>query len=302
MVVAYGTDALSVWNWEAGHKLHVFSNSNPLPSRVTTLKFLNEYERGLLLVGSNDGIIRIWQGIESSETLRLVSAWRALPEAPPSHNSTSMVVEWQQDQGRLLVAGDVGFVRVWDAERELSVQDIPTECSVGVTSIASHGRIFATGCQDGTVRLFDVRVQNKYSHVSTFTEHKSWIVGVAMPKVRDNMIVSCATTGDIKFWQAGYPNPSLGVSNNEPTSALAVHDFAPVLACGSLSQKIKLINFAGDELSLIRYHDGFLGQRIGPVSCLAFHPYKMYLAAGATDSIVSIYTGDSGRISQKQML
>jgi len=192
---------------------------------------------------------------------------------------------------------------VWDAERELSVQDIPTECTVGVTSIASHsGRIFATGCQDGSVRLFDLRVQNKYSHIGTFTEHRNWIVGVAMPKVRDNMIVSCSTTGEIKFWQAGYPSPILGVLNNDATSALAVHDFAPVLASGSQSQKIRVINFSGEELSMIRYHDGFLGQRIGPVSCLSFHPYKMFLAAGATDSIVSIYTSDSSRANNNKQL
>lgn len=87
-----------------------------------------------------------------------------------------------------LVAGDVSFVRVWDAERELSIQDIPTECPVGVTSIASHqGKVFATGCQDGSVRLFDVRVQSKYSLVSTYNDLKNWIVGVAMPKVRDNV-------------------------------------------------------------------------------------------------------------------
>lgn len=39
-----------------------------------------------------------------------------------------------------------------------------------------------------------------------------------------------------------------------------------------------------------RYHDGFLGQRISPVACLAFHPYKMMLAAGANDTIVSVYS------------
>jgi regulator-associated protein of mTOR len=43
---------------------------------------------------------------------------------------------------------------------------------------------------------------------------------------------------------------------------------------------------------MIRYHDGFLGQRIGPVSCLAFHPTQLTFAAGATDSIISVYSVD----------
>ena len=54
------------------------------------------------------------------------------------------------------------------------------------------------------------------------------------------------------------------------------------------------MDYSGEEISLIRYHDGFLGQRIGPISALTFHPFKVMLAAGATDSIVSIYTGTEG--------
>lgn len=72
-------------------------------------------------------------------------------------------------------------------------------------------------------------------------------------------------------------------------SSLSVHDYIPVFATGSQAQKIKVFNFAGEELNLIRYHDGFLGQRIGPISCLKFHPYLALLAAGSTDSIVSLY-------------
>ena len=43
------------------------------------------------------------------------------------------------------------------------------------------------------------------------------------------------------------------------------------------------------ELHTIRYFDGFLGARIGPVTCLAFHPTKVLLAVGSTDSVVSVY-------------
>ena len=43
------------------------------------------------------------------------------------------------------------------------------------------------------------------------------------------------------------------------------------------------------ELSTIRYFDGFLGARIGPVSALCFHPSKTMLAVGATDSVLSLF-------------
>lgn len=43
-------------------------------------------------------------------------------------------------------------------------------------------------------------------------------------------------------------------------------------------------------LKWIKYHDGFSGQRIGPATCLAFHPTRAVMAAGATDSIISVYS------------
>jgi regulator-associated protein of mTOR len=44
---------------------------------------------------------------------------------------------------------------------------------------------------------------------------------------------------------------------------------------GAEKQKINVFNFNGDELSETLYYYGFLGHRIGPVSCLAFHPYVL---------------------------
>ena len=75
-------------------------------------------------------------------------------------------------------------------------------------------------------------------------------------------------------------------------TALAVHNYAPIIATGSHAQFIKLLTMNGEQFGMIRYHDGFLGQRIGPISCLAFHPVRMLLAAGATDHIISIYKGE----------
>ena len=108
--------------------------------------------------------------------------------------------------------------------------------------------------------------------------------------------MSASGAGDLKFIDMRKPEtPCLEVDTRSSLlSAMAVHRHAPFIACGSAKQVIKVFNFQGEQLSVIRYHNSFLGQRIGPVSSLGFHPYKVYLAAGATDSNVSIYSGDSG--------
>jgi len=281
-------------------------------SRITALKLINDFDRALLLTGTNEGVIRIWKGMESQFSLGLVTAWRALPDVAvngiPVNVNSKVVVDWQQELGRVLVSGEVGYVKVWDAEKELCVQDIPTECDSGVTCLASEQNcmVFVAGCADGSVRVFDQRLHSKYSHTTTFTEHKKWVVDVAMPKARPNTVVSGSVTGEIKFWNLGMGHTGQAettINCNNTMTALAVHDFAPILASASQNQKIRVHSFTGEELGMIRYHDGFLGQRIGPVSCLAFHPYvhpryRLLLAAGATDSIISIYAGETSRNSK----
>ena len=79
-------------------------------------------------------------------------------------------------------------------------------------------------------------------------------------------------------------------------TAAAVHPCAPILAMGSYAQFIKVMTLDGIVLKTIKYHQGFMGQRIGPVSCLAFHPHRPVFAAGATDSIVSVYSSSQGSL------
>jgi regulator-associated protein of mTOR len=74
-----------------------------------------------------------------------------------------------------------------------------------------------------------------------------------------------------------------------PMTALAIHKQIPIVACGSHAQFIKILTLEGEALQVARFHEELQGHRIGPVSCLEFHKQKLVLAAGATNSLVSIY-------------
>ena len=102
---------------------------------------------------------------------------------------------------------------------------------------------------------------------------------------------SGCVAGDLKFWDARAPGASLRTVDvqNSTMTAFDAHGNAPLLASGSHNQFIKFMARDGDQLNIVRYHDGFLGQRIGPVSSLAFHPTKVLCAAGSTDAVVGIY-------------
>lgn len=59
VIIAGKTNAVSVWDWHKEQKLHVFSNLNFLPSRISSLQLINAHYKGLLMVASTDGIIRV---------------------------------------------------------------------------------------------------------------------------------------------------------------------------------------------------------------------------------------------------
>ncbi len=87
-------------------------------------------------------------------------------------------------------------------------------------------------------------------------------------------ISDCSLDGDLKFWDSRSSQSVQTISNTVRNMvSLDVHPQANLLACGSASQIIKVFSLNGENLSSIRYHDGFMGQRIGPISCLNFHPY-----------------------------
>jgi len=44
----------------------------------------------------------------------------------------------------------------------------------------------------------------------------------------------------------------------------------------------------GTTVSTLKYHKGFMGHRIGPVTSVTFHPHKLLLAVGALNPLVSI--------------
>ena len=71
-----------------------------------------------------------------------------------------------------------------------------------------------------------------------------------------------------------------------PAAAAGAACAATAAALGYLAWTLA----ASRRVCFLQSRDGFLGARIGPVTTLAFHPTRMLLAVGATDSVLSIYS------------
>ncbi|XP_052071445.1 regulatory-associated protein of mTOR-like isoform X2 [Mytilus californianus] len=288
-------ESISFWDWEQGTKMGSIQNENIKSSKISTMEFVNPHDSTLLLCGSDDGAVRIWRNClsENSDTKELVTAFQAITEPIPLTKGSGLVIDWEQESGRLLASGDVRYIRVWDSVTELKLQDIPTGADSCVTSLASDsdGRsLVIAGCGDGTVRLFDRRLAPTECRVMTLREHPRWVVKVHLQKGAEGKIVSASNAGDVRFWDPRFTESVRTLNLQQGLTAVDIHKHADVLACGSFNQMIGVYNQSGDSLSTIKYHEGFLGQRIGSINCLAFHPYKVKLAAGGNDSFISVYS------------
>ncbi|XP_025084218.1 regulatory-associated protein of mTOR-like isoform X3 [Pomacea canaliculata] len=287
-------DTVSIWDWEMGTRKSLFVNGHHRTSRVSSVEFMNPHDDTLLLCGSDDGAVRIWRNFESEEPGKeLVTAFQAITDMLPLQKGAGLVTRWEQESSTLFCAGDVRVIRLWDMQTEARKQDIPTGADSCVTSLASDasGRsLLIAGCGDGTVRLFDRRLAPTECRVMTLREHSSWVLNVHLQRGAEGKIISASVNGDIRFWDPRFTE-SVRVHNTQAGfTAVDIHPRADVIACGVLGQMINVYNESGDVLSTIKYHEGFLGQRIGTISCLAFHPHLVKLAAGSTDSFISVYS------------
>jgi regulator-associated protein of mTOR len=234
----------------------------------------------------------------------MVTAWNAAPDLVPTNRGSGMVTSWQQANGRLYVGGNTKFIRSWDLVHEKCAMSIVSgttdACLTSMTSLFDENRNsrageIVAGFADGSLRVYDERVGAAGSAIimSNANEHRNWIVNVSMQRGHMGALVTGSVLGDIKIWDIrnglSTSVKTLDADKEYTMTTMAVQDYAPVIASGSHNQFIKILNTAGKILSVIRYHDGFLGQRIGPVSCLAFHPHLPVLASGAVDPIIAIY-------------
>jgi len=311
---------LRVWNCEEGKKLGVFKNetASSKASRVSSISWLNEASSSLLLTGADDGVVRVWDGVVPTgggwTPPRLTTSFYA--HALVGRGS-GLVTKWVHGAGLLLTGGSSDRLRAWDLQREQMVREWETGGEACVTCLAATtplapptgatgGRggsggvggghpssvpsspLVVAGFGDGNAKIWDVRMDKC---VGVLTEHQHWLVLTDFVK-GDRELLTGSLTGEVRFWDLRRLKASLRTVDvgKGPMTAMAAHHTCPLMASGSYNQFIKVLTLEGDTLSVIRYHDGILGQRIGPVATLAFHPCKLLLAAGAADSLISIYS------------
>ncbi|XP_062362260.1 regulatory-associated protein of mTOR isoform X2 [Cinclus cinclus] len=286
-------DSICFWDWEKGEKLDYFHNGNPRYTRITAMEYLNGQDCSLLLTATDDGAIRVWKNFADLEkNPEMVTAWQGLSDMLPTTRGAGMVVDWEQETGLLMTSGDVRIIRIWDTDREMKVQDIPTGADSCVTSLScdSHRSLIVAGLGDGSIRVFDRRMALSECRVMTYREHTAWVVKAYLQKHPEGNIMSVSVNGDVRFFDPRMPESMKVLQIVKGLTALDIHPQANLFACGSMNQFTAIYNGNGELINNIKYYDGFMGQRVGAISCLAFHPHWPHLAVGSNDFYISVYS------------
>ncbi|XP_044532140.1 regulatory-associated protein of mTOR isoform X2 [Gracilinanus agilis] len=286
-------DSICFWDWEKGEKLDYFHNGNPRYTRVTAMEYLNGQDCSLLLTATDDGAIRVWKNFADVEkNPEMVTAWQGLSDMLPTTRGAGMVVDWEQETGLLMTSGDVRIIRIWDTDREMKVQDIPTGADSCVTSLScdSHRSLIVAGLGDGSIRVYDRRMALSECRVMTYREHTAWVVKAHLQKHPEGHIMSVSVNGDVRFFDPRMPESLNVLQIVKGLTALDIHPQANLFACGSMNQFTAIYNGNGELINNIKYYDGFMGQRVGAISCLAFHPHWPHLAVGSNDYYISVYS------------
>lgn len=81
--------------------MNQFSNDNARGSKISCMHWVNETAVSLLMVGSDDGVVRLWRNPHQKDT-EIVSAWIAVRNM--SRGPAGLVINWQQATGQVVSA------------------------------------------------------------------------------------------------------------------------------------------------------------------------------------------------------
>ncbi|XP_022179091.1 regulatory-associated protein of mTOR isoform X1 [Myzus persicae] len=302
-VIVATKDYLTVWDYQSSYKLcqwkpdvrsHNLDLSYRLTPHLSAVELINSHDVALVLAGYNDGNIQVWSQIRDGPP-KLISGWHALPICKsPSFESSSMAMQWDQRSCHLICAGDSRVIKIWDIETETKLTALSTGVNASVTTMSMQSKennIFAAGCKDGSIKVFDKRLPPDEAKIASFIGHHSKILTL---RLQDATVVSASAYGDIKTFEFGHNAPQHEFHVNNMQSA-AIHSMCNIIACSSINQMLLFYNTEGQLLNSLKLTDWFMSTRYSPLMTTKFHPQKVLLSTGAMDGTIALYSIDPKR-------
>lgn len=262
-------------------------------SEVTSFEFINPSTRALILIGHDDGCIRIWKPpTDGKEKPTLITGWQAINDITSSSRSSNAcgLITTYQPMNNVIVSGSTSKrIRFWDPETEMKILEIPTdsEAAVRVLSTSNEGLTVA-GFDDGCCKIIDKRCQPSSSIVCSYREHNERLLVCSMITETGTLFTG-SISGECVCIDFRKNRVMERWKSNREATAMAVYPYSNIVAIGSEST-ITLYHYNGQELNRTRCgsDSGYRATR-KYISCLTFHPLKGHIASGISDNLVTAY-------------
>lgn len=260
---------------------------------VTSFEFINPSTRALVLIGHDDGCIRIWKPpTDHKEKPTLITGWQAINDVTSANRMTNTcgLITTYQPMNNVIVSGSSGkYIRFWDPETEMKVAEIPTdsEAAVRVLNTSNEGLTIA-GFDDGCCKIIDKRCQPSSSIICSYREHNERLLECNMVTESGTLFSGCRL-GECVCIDFRKNRVMERWKTNRDATAMAVYPYSNIVAIGTESA-ITLYHYNGQELNRTRCgsDSGYRGAR-KYISCLTFHPIKGHIAVGYSDNLVTVY-------------
>lgn len=294
--------------------LSKFPSLCPEGIKITSMLWINVHQDPLLLVGSADGVIRIWKTMDKKCKLinpEYKSGFTGLPllSNQKSYNGIGLICKYDKNNSNLYVSGSQNNIRVWNLEKEKCVSIIEGNNN-GINennnnNMDNNNNKWLVSCLDacnnlvisgddvGCVRVYDIRCSNnEYILRSEIKDSNNWIVRVNICEDKKE-IVSVSMTGEINYYDLNTRKctSTIKAYDDEILTACDIHPIYPLIATGSKSGQLNMFNMDSKEL-LCSYtsHSGMFSRSFSAINSLSFHGGLCNLAVSSVDSIVSHFS------------
>lgn len=254
--------------------------------KVTSVRFVPNDE-GLVITGSADKTVRMWQGSENGnyDCRHVLKDHTAEVQAVTVHATNKYFVTASLDNSWCFydLSSGLCLTQVADASE-----------SEGYTSAAFHpdGLILGTGTTDALVKIWDVKSQ---MNVAKFDGHTGAVTAISFSE--NGYFLATAAHDGVKLWDLrklknfrSFPSPDL----DTPTNSVDFDHSGSYLGVASSDIRVYQVASVKSEWNCVKTLPDLSGT--GKATCVKFGPDAKYIAVGSMDRNLRIFglPGDDG--------
>ncbi|WCJ24116.1 Pre-mRNA-processing factor 19 [Euphorbia peplus] len=251
--------------------------------KVTSVKFVAD--GGLVLTGSADKTVRVWQGAEdgSYDCKHILRDHTAEVQAVTVHATNNYFVTASMDNTWSFydLSSGLCLTQVVDTSNSDSAK------SEGYTSAAFHpdGLILGTGTSDAVVKIWDVKSQ---ANVAKFDGHVGAVTAISFSE--NGYFLTTAAHDSVKLWDLRKLRnfQTINLYDSEtPTNSVEFDQSGCYLGIAGSDIRVYQVGGVRQDWDCIKTLPDLSGT--GKVTCVKFGPDAKYLAVGSMDRNLRIF-------------